>query len=90
MSKASENRKTLYNFGKWLWHRLAYWGDKLLTLIYLLLFGLLIGSWRLSRWGYGKLTRGLKYVYSQISLFRRAKRYEDDYKKLGPKAKMRK
>ncbi len=83
MSKASENRKTLYNFGKWFWHRGAYWGDKILTLIYLLLFGLLIISWRLTQWGYTQSIKGLKRFFGAIQTYRDGKRHKRDWQEYG-------
>ncbi len=65
------------------WSILAYWGDKLLTLIYLLLFGLLIISWRLITWGYTMSIKGLKRFFGAIQTYRDGKRHKRDWKEYG-------
>lgn len=76
MSKASNRRR-------WLWQRISYWGDKLLTLIYLLLFGLLIISWKLMQWGYTNAIKGLKRFFGAIQTYRDAKRHKREWKEFG-------
>ena len=80
------NKMKGYNQLKWLWHRIAYWGDKTLTLIFYLVFGLVILSWKLSGWLLRKTWSLLNYIYGSYQdwrLFRKIKRETPIYKALN-------
>lgn len=78
MSKASNRRR-------WVWQRISYWGDKLLTLIFYLFVGLFIISYKLTRWGSTKSINLLKRFYGAIQTYRDAKRHKRDWQIYGLK-----
>lgn len=77
---------------KWLWHRIAYWGDKLLTLVFYLLVGLFILGYRfinmvrIKAWNtFLFVTRGIKSAWKD---WRMGRRIKNDFKNYGIRQRM--
>ncbi len=68
---------------KWIWHRISYWGDKLLTLTFYLLVGVSIIAYKLTIKGKNGLITLLKRGWGGIQTYRDAKRHKRDYKEYG-------
>ncbi len=89
MSKESNRRKFVWNFFKWLWQRIAYWGDKVLTFGFYIVFGLFILSYRLMRWVREWSSKGFMYamrgIKSHWQAYRLQKRIKYEYDVLGKK-----
>ncbi len=87
MSKESNRRKFVYNIGKWLWTKGAYWGDKLLTLVYLVLFGLFILAYKIINKGLRKAWVLSLFVLGGIKshwqAYRLQKRIKTDFQNYG-------
>ncbi len=76
-----------YKTLQWLWQRISYWGDKILTWTFYILFGLVILSWRLTRWALTGLLASFKrftgMLYSAYKDWRMARRIRKDFKEYG-------
>lgn len=76
-----------YETIKWLWQRISYWGDKLLTMIFYLFFGVFILSWRFIRWALTGLLasskRLFRMLYSGYKDWRMGRRMKHDFKEYG-------
>lgn len=73
----------LYNFGRWVWFRLAYWGDKLLTLTFYLLVGLFILSWKALKSLKKGVIYALRAVWSRYQDYRLIRRIKAETKTIG-------
>ncbi|KKN58873.1 hypothetical protein LCGC14_0547800 [marine sediment metagenome] len=78
-----------YKTIQYLWQRISYWGDKLLTVIFYLLVGVFILSWRFMRWVKEWSWKSFLYVTRGISshwrAYRLQKRIKYDWDALGKK-----
>ena len=76
-----------YKTIQWLWQRISYWGDKLLTILFYLLVGVFILFYRFMRWVKERSWKSFSYVMhgikSQYTAWRLQRRIRHDWNSIG-------